>query len=122
MKKVGRVISVVVIAFVLFWFWIQRFGGRLEQTLSSPDSNFHAEVRLTNYAAATDASTVTITLYPRYRYFGGSVFGAATYGGDVRVKWIDQSHLLVHIEHHDQLEIQWQLKKWKGVTIIYENE
>jgi|HubBroStandDraft_2_1064218.scaffolds.fasta_scaffold110505_3 hypothetical protein len=122
MKKSLQILVVCILLLAGGLVWLRRFGGHLEQKAAAPSGSIIAEVRLNTLAAATDANVVSVRLYPSVMRFGDNVFDASTYGGDVSVMWQDQSHLRIRVKHPDQLEIHRQLKNWKGVTIIYENE
>ena len=122
MKKIGKRLLIALVVLGGIALWLRRFGGHLEQKAVSPGASTVAEVRLNTIAVATDADIVSVKLYPSILHFGDSVFDASTYGGGVRVAWQDKSHLVVHVEHPDQLEIHRQMTDWKGITITYQNE
>lgn len=122
MGRIGKLFLFTVFFLGVILLWLRRFGAHLEQKAVAPDRSTVAEVRLNTIAAATDASVVSVRLYPSILHFGDTVFEAATYGGRVRITWQDRSHLLIHVLRPKQLAIYFQRQRWRGVTITYEDE
>jgi len=71
---------------------------------------------------ATRDPFVFVKLRTGFLSSGTVVFYAATSGGDVRLKWRDESHLIVYLQRPAQLEVYHQEEQWDGVKILYQDE
>lgn len=119
-RKLAKGVLIVLLVLGGMALWLRRFGGHLEQKAVNPVSSTVAEVRLNTLASGTDADVVSVRLYPSLYHLGDTIFDASTYGGGVRISWRDKSHLIVHIERPEQIEIHRQLNTWKDIRIIYQ--
>jgi hypothetical protein len=121
-RKFGRVLVLLAVFAIATLLWLRRYGGRLEQAETNPDKSFRAEVRISTSLGATDADAFIVKLYSTFHPLGDGVFTALNYGGKVRVAWQDPTHLVVHLQHPDQLQIYGKSERWNDVFISYQND
>ena len=101
------------------WLYFRLFAGTVQQRAVSPDGNAIAEIRIYNFAGATDASTSTVQLRNKLNPFRHIVFSRLDYGGNVKLLWTGPKRLLVECVDCPNLRVVQQEEKWKDIDVVY---
>jgi hypothetical protein len=115
--KISLILLILLSASV--WLYFRLFAGTVQQRVASPDGSVVAEIRIYNFAGATDASTSTVQLRNTLNPFRHIVFSRLDYGGDVKLLWTGPKRLLVECASCQNLRIVQQEEKWKDIDVVY---
>jgi hypothetical protein len=96
-------------------------SGKVLERIASPDGRNIAEIRVSDFAAATDVDHSSVVLRSRLNPFGGSaVFGYVNNGATVNISWVDAKNLRVDCgDTCDRLEVEGLQYGWNGISIHY---
>jgi hypothetical protein len=121
-RNFGRAALLLAVLAVATLIWLRRYGGKLEQVEINSNKSARAEVRLSTSLGATDTDCIIVKLYSTFHPLGDGVFTALTYGGNVLIAWQDSTHLIVHLQCPDQLQVYGKSERWNGISISYETD
>ena len=110
----------LLLVIVGFGLCLNIFGGKILQRAVSPDGRTVADIRINEFAAATDVARSTVELRRWPDPIRSTVFFYVNNGAKVRISWTDSHNLLVDCDDTcDHLDVDGLHRHWKDITIHY---
>jgi hypothetical protein len=105
---------------IAFGIYLSIFGGRVLQRSTSPDGRTVADIRINEFAAATDVAYSAVELRTWLNPFRETVFFYVNDGARVTISWIDSHNLRVDCDDTcDHLEVHDLVRRWNDIRIHY---
>ena len=100
--------------------YLNIFTGTVLQRSASLDGKAQAQIRVDNFAAATDVSHSSVELRSGLNPLWCPVFSYINNGAKVTISWIDSDTLQVDCgDECDRLDVEGLVRRWKNIRIRY---